>query len=250
MGMYTELHFNAELRRDTPPEVLEVLRFMLGEVEAQPQLPDHALFSAPRWRMVFRCDSYYFDADTHSTLRFDDISCSHYLCIRANLKNYDDEIDKFVDWITPYLDKREGDFLGFKRYEEDEDPTLIHHPARFTSTALSSESGTSGTPCARCGGPCVEFTVPNDVWNAVVRLGGSERDDEYICEACYRKAVESWIRSASTATTPTWRKAPPYWRPKAHAYVMFSSPFIEGIFTTVGSERYILSVQPFPEAPK
>ena len=36
----------------------------------------------------------------------------------------------------------------------------------------------STIPCARCGGRCIEFTVPNDVWNAVVRRSGEERDDE------------------------------------------------------------------------
>src|SRR3990167_1080612 len=51
----------------------------------------------------------------------------------------------------------------------------------------------STIPCARCGGQCVEFTVPNDVWNAVVRRGGKERDDEYMCEACYRRAVEVFV---------------------------------------------------------
>ena len=51
----------------------------------------------------------------------------------------------------------------------------------------------STIPCARCGGRCVEFMVPNDVWNAVVRLGGKERDDEYMCEACYRRAVEQFV---------------------------------------------------------
>ena len=55
----------------------------------------------------------------------------------------------------------------------------------------------SGIPCARCGGSCVEFTVPNDVWNTVIRLGGKERDDEYICEVCYRHAVEDFVRAAT-----------------------------------------------------
>ena len=55
----------------------------------------------------------------------------------------------------------------------------------------------STIPCARCGGKCIEFTVPNDVWNTVVRRGGKEGDDEYLCEACYRVAVERFVRSAT-----------------------------------------------------
>lgn len=126
MGMYTELHFNVRLKPDVPTPVLEVLNYMIGTDEFQPLIPDHPLFSAPRWAIMLRCDSYYFDADTHSTLRYDDIGRQHSLCIRTNFKNYDGEIEKFIDWIRPYLDKDKGDFLGFYRYEETEEPTLIY----------------------------------------------------------------------------------------------------------------------------
>ena len=86
--MYTELHFNARLREDVPAAVVEVLKAMVGESEQIPPLPDHRLFTMDRWRWMLQCDSYYFDADTHSTLRFDDIAHSYFLCIRTNLKNY------------------------------------------------------------------------------------------------------------------------------------------------------------------
>lgn len=129
MGMYTELHFNVELKEDVPPEVVAVLKYMLNRESnaVEPPLPDHPLFQCFRWRGMLQCDSYYFRADTHSTLRFDDIGRSYYLCIRCNLKNYDDEIEKFVDWIMPYIDAIDGDFLGFSRYEETEVPTLLYY---------------------------------------------------------------------------------------------------------------------------
>lgn len=129
MGMYTELHFNSELRGNVPDGIVAVLKYMLGDIKEEPSLPDHELFATKRWRVMLRMDSYYFDADTHSTLRYDDISNNYYLCVRSNLKNYDQEIEKFVDWIIPYLDKYDGDFLGFRRYEETEDPTLIYMKA-------------------------------------------------------------------------------------------------------------------------
>lgn len=127
MGMYTELHFNSALKPDVPTPVLEILNYMLGTDEFGPKaLPDHPLFATQRWSVMLHCDSYYFDADTVSTLRYDEIAKQHYLCIRCNLKNYDDEIEKFIDWIMPYLGKQPGDFLGFHRYEEAEEPTLIY----------------------------------------------------------------------------------------------------------------------------
>lgn len=127
MGMYTELHFNSELKRDVPGDVIDILKYMLGELDECPELPENKLFNTSRWDYMLRCDSYYFDADTHSTLRFDDISDSYYLCIRSNVKNYEGEIEAFVDWVMPYLDKYDGQFLGFSRYEEYEIPHLIYY---------------------------------------------------------------------------------------------------------------------------
>jgi len=127
MGMYTEFHFNVELKKNVPQEIINILNFMLNNEGKPPQftVPDHPLFLTDRWHWMLTSDSYYFDADTHSTLRFDDIGKCYYLCIRCNLKNYNNEIEKFVSWITSYLRKYTGDFLGFSRYENTEQPTLI-----------------------------------------------------------------------------------------------------------------------------
>jgi len=53
----------------------------------------------------------------------------------------------------------------------------------------------SSIPCARCGGEVIEFTVPNELWNEIVRWpDGKERADEYICLDCWHKAVEKRIQ--------------------------------------------------------
>ena len=127
MGMYTELHFNVELKKNVPDIVLDTLKYMTdGNLEDKPkEIPDHPFFNCSRWTVLFRMDSYYFASDTHSTLRLDDISQTHYLCVRSNLKNYDSEISHFLDWIMPHVDAFDGDFLGFSRYEESEEPQII-----------------------------------------------------------------------------------------------------------------------------
>lgn len=129
MGMYTAIHFNSKLNVTKDSDTAKMLKYMLGERKTRPRLPDHPLFKTDRWQIMLRCDSYYFDEDTHSTLRWDEISEAYYLCIRSNLKNYDDEIEKFIDWIMPHCGKykEDGDFLGFYRYEEDETPTPIYY---------------------------------------------------------------------------------------------------------------------------
>ena len=138
MGMYTALHFNSELSIKKNSMIADILKYMVGDTKEMPELlPDHELFKTESWRYMLQMDSYYFDEDTISTLRWDDNGDSYYLCIRCNLKNYDSEIEKFIDWIMLYLDeyKQEGDFLGFYRYEEDEDPTII----RFTPLIKGKE---------------------------------------------------------------------------------------------------------------
>lgn len=40
-------------------------------------------------------------------------------------------------------------------------------------------------PCHRCGGDVIEFSIPNDIWNKVIRKDGHEQDNEYICIDCF-----------------------------------------------------------------
>jgi hypothetical protein len=126
--MYTEIVFGVELKKDTPSDIIDILKYMLGGVEDNPAVPphpQHELFDTDRWHFMLCCESYYFDGITHSELAFDDISDSYYLTVRSNLKNYCQEIEKFMDFIQPYLETR--GFIGYTMYEEDGDPTLIYN---------------------------------------------------------------------------------------------------------------------------
>lgn len=50
----------------------------------------------------------------------------------------------------------------------------------------------SDIPCAICSGEVIEFTIPNDIWNKVIRNNKSETNKEYICINCwYNKLRES-----------------------------------------------------------
>lgn len=125
MGMYTELNMGVEIAN--VPKVIDVLKYMLHDIDDEPELFEHKLFETPRWDYMLRCDSYYFDGQTDSKLFKDDLyedSSMYYLNVRCNLKNYSSEIELFLDWLSPYI-KTEG-FLGYMRYEEDENPTLIY----------------------------------------------------------------------------------------------------------------------------
>ena len=125
MGMYTELNIGVEIC--PTPTVVQKLNYMLGKDIKDVHI-DHPLFTdQTRWEYMLLCDSYYFDGQSDSKLFVDNLISDkpmYFLNVRCNLKNYNEEIEKFMDWLCPYI-KTEG-FLGYKRYEEDDDPTLIY----------------------------------------------------------------------------------------------------------------------------
>lgn len=63
-----------------------------------------------------------------------------------------------------------------------DDPTTPHWFSRTPSEVS----------CGECGGECCEFTIPSDVWNAVVRAKGYS---DYLCVGCYHEAVTRHIRA-------------------------------------------------------
>ena len=130
MGMYTEVFLRATLGKDVPAEVITALECIVGvKVSEGETLPGHSLFDCPRWDMLGASGSYYFPDGAESTLTHDEIRGGKSLVVHGNIKNYNDEIAKLFDWIDPYLDEAEGDFIGFELYEEDTQPTLHHKGA-------------------------------------------------------------------------------------------------------------------------
>lgn len=125
MGMYTELNIGVDLAPSTPDNVIKILDYMLGDEEVDVDTPDHPLFQTEGWRYMLRSDSYYFAGRTDSSITRDAITKCYHLNVRCNLKNYDEEISKFLDFICPYLDGY--GFIGYTRYEECELPYLIWH---------------------------------------------------------------------------------------------------------------------------
>ena len=126
MGMYTELIFGAGLKKDTPENVIEALKYMIGETEEKPKdfpLPDG------RCERLFRCSSYYFGVNEPVIKMWkDDIGGNWVLSTRSNIKNYEGEIEAFLEWIKPYIDSGSGcrDMYAIVTYEEAEAPNIYY----------------------------------------------------------------------------------------------------------------------------
>lgn len=126
MGMYTELIFGARLKKDTPKEVINTLKYMMGELNEK---PNGYPFPEGRHDFLFRCSSYYFGViESVSRMWYDRIAESYIISTRSNIKNYEDEIGSFLQWIKPYIDSGSGsrDMYAIVTYEESKEPTIYY----------------------------------------------------------------------------------------------------------------------------
>lgn len=126
MGMYTAFHFNADVSNANESDI-RILKYMTGQIPFYEETPEHPLFKTPRWRHMLQSSSYYFQSYTHSVV-YEYPSWGHGLSVTCDLKNYDDEVAKFLDWIMPKIKAAPRKFLGYWMYENDERPTLIFYP--------------------------------------------------------------------------------------------------------------------------
>lgn len=128
MGMYTELVFGCSLKKDAPDEVVNILRYLSDNNDAYESfLPQHPFFNCNRWRLIGSNSSCYFGGASHFQFIVDSIM-GYRISLRCNIKNCDNEIQKFIDWIMPYVNYGAGynELLGYYIYEKDIEPTLIY----------------------------------------------------------------------------------------------------------------------------
>jgi len=115
MGTYTELHLTVQLKLETPKEVIEFLNDVFNVKSFNDlnklSLPNHPFFKTHRWMHVFLGDCYYFQFQNHS-----DFKRNMYLMIHSSFKNYDNEIELFLDWISPYV-RYKDEIVGYYRCE-------------------------------------------------------------------------------------------------------------------------------------
>ena len=123
MGMYTELIFGAELKSDTPIDVINTLKYLVGDID----IPSNLLYTEDRNPLMG--GSYYFGVNTSVTkMYFDEISDAWVLSSRANIKNYGNEIETFLEWIKPFIDKGSGnrEMYAVVIYEDQEIPSIYY----------------------------------------------------------------------------------------------------------------------------
>ena len=128
MGTYTEIIFGARLKKSTPKNIIDTLRFVANGPkqdihEEDPVIVyDNKLIEKYQLYSVMRGASYYFGVcGPVSKMWFDKISGEWVLSFRANCKNYDSQLEEFVKWIKPYIRSGtgEGDIYAIITLEEN-----------------------------------------------------------------------------------------------------------------------------------
>lgn len=126
MGMYTELFVEGYLKKNTPAKVSEIIRFLFERADTKPktapaELPGHKFFQCKRWAAIGNCSSFY-----HIPFALSDVHMLYNgelaFVSRSDLKDYDYEIAKFVDWLKPHC----GLLRGWSWYEEALAPTFFN----------------------------------------------------------------------------------------------------------------------------
>lgn len=119
MGKYTEIIFGASLKDTTPDKVIDNIHYLIGTKEMDnPEYDEMVLMNNA---------SYYFGVS--NALRkfwYDDNKNSWTLSFRSNFKNYNKEIERFIEWIDPYIESGSGNrnMYAIVMVEDEDDPTI------------------------------------------------------------------------------------------------------------------------------
>jgi len=132
MGMYTELIFGASLKKSTPENIIHDIQQIvdwrdekIDEMTLKTDISENTL------QRVFCSSSFYFGVHT-SLVYFRNEDGEKILSIRTNCKNYNGEIQEFLEWIEPYVEYGSGtkDMYAIVTYEEDSEPTIYYKKTR------------------------------------------------------------------------------------------------------------------------
>ena len=156
MGMYTEFIFGCELSKNTPKECIDALDYCINDTwengvpVKKPKYENPQTYEEKRFNenyidrttsqkdleafyekydfsRLFQSCSYYFGAaNPIGKFFYDEISDSYHISTRADLKNYNQQIQNFIEYIRPYVIGGSGtkDVFAYVQYEEDDFPTV------------------------------------------------------------------------------------------------------------------------------
>lgn len=124
--MYQELYINAKLKHDVPESIVDILKYMTGDMDIDNIIiTADALFKTENWQYMLQSESSRFDLSAKSTLDYSAVDDCYFIRVSCSLNNNENQIEKFLGFINNYLNKKPGDFLGYLRDEDSNDPYIL-----------------------------------------------------------------------------------------------------------------------------
>lgn len=139
MGMYTEFRIECHLKSATPASLLYVLRALVSERVRLPDMKNtiatfleewvrceeaRAFLADERYIFLGNPDDKMFDEVCDWRLRLEDDS-TWLLSIGTDVKNYDGVIQKFWEWISPWIVEDPGTVIGHCQNEWNDKPSPV-----------------------------------------------------------------------------------------------------------------------------
>jgi len=139
--MAIEVALAFHLKEDTPPEVIEVLEYMIHRDKRNPEdefappfeLPDHPFFQKDphkqEWLLFTDMDEGFLANIPNADMYQYGPDEEYRVSIRTNLPtDWVLKIDDFLDWLKPYISGAgDGDwFVGYWRSENESDPVFLY----------------------------------------------------------------------------------------------------------------------------
>lgn len=200
--MYTELIFGATLK-NIPADLETALDCVINDnqdiTEAAQDLID--IYSLNR---IFWGSSYYFGAHRNTpTFEYDEIGKHWVLSTRANCKNYQGEIEKFLEYIEEYVEHGSGpnEIYAYVQYEESDFPTIYSKYGKFdwldkekTSRAELAYNDLHNETCDLCHDLIDDYVVDGKVCK---ENGIDPKDITYdqIYKLCFKEIRRRWNQS-------------------------------------------------------
>lgn len=127
MGHYTTLSLRVYVANKK--ECIDILQYMAtkkyfdGHRIATPQ---HQFFQTDRWMTLLNKDSFAVSG-TETILERDRFSEEYFLSVHTCIKNYCGEIEKFLDWLSPYAESgsHQHCVVGYIQQEESKTAQIL-----------------------------------------------------------------------------------------------------------------------------
>jgi len=124
-----KINLEFTLQKNVPKHVVNLLKYLMRNIETPfhediERTREIPFFDCRQWNMIATGTSVHYTLDGTSKLikEYDGI---YIIFIKSSIRNKDNAIALFLDWMLPYIDSITDTYLGYS--DDDKDDDIIHY---------------------------------------------------------------------------------------------------------------------------